>query len=343
MSRPRIGVFDGHNDLLFQLWRAGDSRGRGFIAGAEHLALTKDRISAGHFIGGLFAVFVPSAGDGDPHAGIAQDKARGAALEMIQIAHSLADNKDSRIRLCLTADDIKTAIKTEHCALMLHLEGAEAISAGLAELPELYQHGIRSVGPLWSRPNIFGHGVPFSFPGSPDTGDGLSDAGRRLVAACDRLGVMLDVSHLNEAGFWDIAKLSTQPLTATHSNAHALCPSPRNLTDRQLAAIAETGGLVGACFATAYLREDGARNPATSIDLILHQLDYLIEKLGAGHVALGSDFDGAVLPLALKDCSLLPSLIHAMLDFGFGAELTQKLASGNWLRHLSAFSGQPQN
>ena len=146
---------------------------------------------------------------------------------------------------------------------------------------------------------------------------------------------MLDISHLNEAGFWDIANLSEQPLIASHSNAHALCPSPRNLTDAQLDAIAERGGLVGACFATAYLRTDGARDPDTEIDLILRQFDYLISRLGEDHVGFGSDFDGAVLPASLATPAALPALLAAMQAYGFGEALIAKLSWDNWVRQLA--------
>src|SRR5688572_28922275 len=109
-------------------------------------------------------------------------------------------------------------------AVIFHIEGAEAIDPGLDALEVIHQAGLRSLGPVWSRPNAFGHGVPFKFPSSPDTGPGLTDAGKALVRACNQLGVLIDLSHLTEQGFWDVAKLSAAPLVATHSNAHALCP-----------------------------------------------------------------------------------------------------------------------
>ena len=125
-------------------------------------------------------------------------------------------------------------------AAVLHIEGAEAIDPELDALEVLHAAGLRSLGPVWSRPNLFGHGVPFRFPSSPDTGPGLTDAGKALVRACNELRLMLDLSHLNEAGFWDVAALSQAPLVASHSNAHALCPCSRNLTDKQLDAIRAT-------------------------------------------------------------------------------------------------------
>src|SRR2546422_877769 len=107
---------------------------------------------------------------------------------------------------------------------------------------------------------------------------------------------MLDLSHLNEQGFWDVAKLSNAPLVATHSNAHALCPSTRNLTDRQLDAIKESDGMVGLNFSVHDLREDGSNDPNTPLDILVHQLDYLVKRLGIDCVGLGTDFDGTTIP-----------------------------------------------
>jgi membrane dipeptidase len=130
-------------------------------------------------------------------------------------------------------------------APVMHIEGAEAIDPNFEVLDVLYEAGLRSLGPVWSRSNAFGHGVPFLCPSSPDTGPGLTDLGKELIEACNRLGILIDLSHLNERGFWDVAAISNAPLVATHSNAHALSPHSRNLTDKQLTAIGETGGMVG--------------------------------------------------------------------------------------------------
>src|SRR5690606_13379740 len=113
-------------------------------------------------------------------------------------------------------------------AAILHLEGCEPIDENLDVLDVFYAAGLRSLGPVWSRHNAFGHGVPFAFPMSPDSAPGLTKAGFDLVRRCDELGVMIDLSHITEQGFWDVAKTSKNPLVATHSNAHALTPVARN-------------------------------------------------------------------------------------------------------------------
>ena len=179
---------------------------------------------------------------------------------------------------------------------IVHMEGAEPIASDLSNLEDWYERGLRSIGLTWSRPNDFAEGVPFRFPSSSDTGGGLTAAGRELVRACNRLGILVDLSHLNWAGFWDVAGLSDAPLVATHSNAHALCAASRNLTDEQLDAIAASGGIVGVNFAVTFLREDGLERRDTPITEIVRHVDYLVERMGVDHVAFGSDFDGAVVP-----------------------------------------------
>ena len=172
-----------------------------------------------------------------------------------------------------------------------------------------YAAGLRSLGPVWSRPNDFGEGVPFLFPHSPDTGPGLTDAGKALVRACNELGILVDVSHMNERGFWDVAALSTAPLVASHSNAHALTPTPRNLTDRQLDAIRESGGVVGVNFAIGFLTADGRDDPATPISRIVEHFPYLVERMGIDHVGFGADLDGARIPDAVGDVAGLPRVV----------------------------------
>jgi microsomal dipeptidase-like Zn-dependent dipeptidase len=152
--------------------------------------------------------------------------------------------------------------------------------------------------------------------------------------ACNRLGVVVDLSHLNEAGFWDVQRLSDAPLVATHSNAHALCPASRNLTDGQLDAIRESGGIVGVNFAVTFLREDGLNEPATPITEIVRHVDYLAERMGIEHVGLGSDFDGATIPDELGGAAGLPTLVAALRAAGYDDDAVAKITHANWLRVL---------
>jgi membrane dipeptidase len=155
-----------------------------------------------------------------------------------------------------------------------------------------------------------------------------------LVRACNALKVVVDLSHLNEAGFWDVARLSDAPLVATHCNAHAVTPHARNLTDKQLDAIRDSGGLVGLNFATCFLREDGRMTADTGMDVMARHLDHLIGRLGEDHVGLGSDFDGAIVPGELTDAAGLPRLLAHLSAHGYDRALLEKIAWRNWLAVL---------
>ncbi|NBN63037.1 peptidase [Microvirga tunisiensis] len=341
--QPPVPVFDGHNDTLLKLeMRAQDGRARSFFDEAREDHIDLPRARRGGFAGGLFAMFVPSVRDqaqvralsnSDPrHFGrVGQAEALDCTLRMMARAFRLERERPDQVRVARSHADILAAMEAGQLAMVLHIEGAEAIDPDFAALDVLYQAGLRSIGPVWSRQNIFSDGVPMAFPSSPDTGAGLTDLGRELVRRCNRLGVMLDLSHITEKGFWDVAGLSERPLIASHSNAHALCPSARNLTDRQLDAIAESRGLVGINFHVAFLRDDGRHNPDTPLETIVRHADHLISRLGEDHVGLGSDFDGCVVPRAIGDVAGLPALLEAFRKAGYGEELIAKIAWRNWL------------
>jgi membrane dipeptidase len=219
-------------------------------------------------------------------------------------------------------------------AAVLHIEGCEPIDADLAALETFHAAGVRSLGPVWSRPNIFGHGVPFAYPMGPDTGPGLTDAGFELVRACNRLGILVDLAHLTERGFWDVARTTDQPLLASHSNAYALSPVARNLTDRQLDAIAESCGLVGLNFATTMLRPDGREDARTPVSALAQHVRYLVDRIGVECVAIGSDFDGATIPDGIRDASGLQALVITLAASGFSADDLARICRENWLRVL---------
>lgn len=350
---PRVTTFDGHNDALLRLIRSTSEDPIGeFIAGGAKGHIDLPKASAGGFAGGFFALYSPSPTfmsdfhqmTGESYAlelppPLSREEAQTPVFAMIASLMRLIRRSDGRISLCTTASEIKTAIDNRSLAVLLHMEGADAIDEDLHMLDVLYGLGLRSLGPVWSRNNIFGCGVPFHFPASPDLGDGLTAAGKRLVAACNDLKVLIDLSHITEKGFYDVAKLSKAPLVATHSNAYALCPSPRNLTDRQLATIRGTGGMVGLNFATCFLRSDGQMRPDTPIELMVRQLDYLLEKLGENHVGLGSDFDGAMVPEEIGSAAGLGTLYDALEKQGYSQALLTKIGSTNWIDVLERTIG----
>ena len=346
-----LPILDGHNDTLLHLHLTERGGGRSFFTHSERGHIDLPRARLGGFAGGFFAIFPPGPSQAqlmkenlvitgssyEVHPFPAIDPAYAQQLTIAVVARlfRLETESQGQIKVVRTVNELVHCLQEGILAIILHFEGAEAIDPHLDALEVFYQAGLRSLGIVWSRPNAFGHGVPFKFPHSPDTGPGLTAPGRDLVRACNRLGILLDLSHINEQGFWDVARLSTAPLVATHSAAHTLCPSTRNLTDRQLDAIKASQGIVGLTFELANLREDADDDPNTPLDVIVRHIDYLVEHLGIDGVGFGSDFDGGItLPQELGDVSGLPRLITALCEHGYDQSALRKLTHENWLRVL---------
>ena len=317
-------IIDGHNDLVSRIWGREEIR---------HVHL--DAAAEAGFAGGFFALYIPSPAPVPPTTEhyalplpdpIPQEEAARIAGEMLEVFGSLP------VELATSADDFRPG----GVAAILHLEGAEPLAPNLSGLEAWYERGLRSLGLVWSRANAFAEGVPFRFPSTGDTGPGLTAAGEELVRRCNELGILVDLSHLNEAGFWEVARLSSAPLVATHSNANALCASSRNLTDAQLDAVGESGGVVGINFAVSFLREDGHNDADTPLSEIVRHANYIAERIGVDNVAFGSDFDGAVMPGELDGIAAFPKLVAEFRAAGWDDDAVAKLTHRNWQRVLGA-------
>lgn len=341
-----IPFFDGHNDTILRLYDPRTDRRESalfFTESAEgHIDLPRAR-QAG-MKGGFWALFAPSPQELDvatadlndlpPAITPEQPEALQVTMRLAAGLFELERRSQGQFRIVRSFQELNQALDDDVFAAIMHIEGAEMIGGQLDELYVLHQAGLRSLGPVWSRDNRFASGVPFRFPASPDTGPGLTEAGFALVKACNELGIMLDLSHMNEQGFWDVARTSDAPLVATHSNAHAVAPSTRNLTDAQLEAIRDSGGVVGLNYAVGFLSPAGSREPGLGLDVMLRHTDHLLSILGEDGVALGSDFDGATIPSAIGDVRGVQTLLGAMLEHGYGPELVQKIALDNWVNVL---------
>lgn len=346
-----IPVIVGHQDTLLSLYLPDRGRGRDFFERSTIGHLDLPRAREGGIAGGFFAVFLPnpaSPEDRDSRvtltengykvrlaAPLEHDYALRTAMGLVALLFHLEERSQGQLKVVRTVTELEHCVQTGVHAAILHFEGAEAIDADLNSLEVFYKAGLRSLGPVWSRPTIFAHGVPFGYPVSPDTGPGLTGLGKELVKACNRLGILIDLSHLNEKGFWDVASLSTTPLVATHSCVHAICPTTRNLTDKQLDAIKESGGLVGLNFGVNDLRPDGGRDANTPLEVLVRHVDYLAERLGIDGVALGTDFDGTTIPTAMGDVTGVPKFLNLLREHGYDDAALHKLGHENWLRVLA--------
>ncbi len=340
-------VFDGHNDVLLRLWRtmkAGGDPISEFKNGTANGHIDGPRAKAGGLAGGLCAIYIPSgdlvlkepdaSGHYETPLSAPLDHLPSLAIALEKASIALRLDRAGAWRLCRSTAEIRKAMDDGIFAAVMHMEGCEAIDPDFDNLEVFHAAGLRSLGPVWSRHNIFGHGVPFAYPMSPDTGPGLTELGFELVRACNALGILIDLAHITEKGFWDVAKTTDQPLIASHSNAHALTPVARNLTDKQLDAIKESGGLVGLNYAVTMLRPDGRDNVSTPLSDMVRHVNHLVDRMGIDHVALGSDFDGASIPEEIQDAAGNQNLVAALKTEGYADDELIKLCRENWLRVL---------
>jgi membrane dipeptidase len=347
MNSAAVPFIDGHNDVLLALHLAGEGPAP-FLARRSEGHLDVERAREGGFAAGFFAVFVLPETDAEreatripdrkpPYAQplasrVPTDYAVTEATAIVDLLHELADRR--AVRVARSARDVAAALDGGPIAAILHFEGAEPIEPGLENLEAFYERGLRSLGLVWSRPNAFAQGVPFRFPSTPDVGPGLTAAGRRLVAECNRLGILLDLAHLNERGFWEVAALSRAPLIASHSNAHSLSANSRNLTDAQVDEIGRTDGIVGITFHAGMLTKVGGVDPGVPLERVVDHVDYVVDRIGIDHVGFGSDFDGATVPAEVGDASGLQRVVESLRDRGYTEHEIAKLAHANWLRVL---------
>ncbi len=187
-----------------------------------------------------------------------------------------------------TAEDAGNVLKHK-AATLLAIEEGGAIDGSLEALRCLYELGVRAMTLTWSNRNDIADGI-----NEEATGSGLTLFGKQVVAEMNRLGMLVDVSHISTAGFWSVIETSTKPIIATHSNAKSLCPHPRNLNDEQIKALAQNGGLAGITFAGQFLEEDWHN---ACIESVYKHIDYMLNIIGNDdHIGFGSDFDGISHP-----------------------------------------------
>lgn len=351
MLRPDQ-IFDGHNDALTRYTSSAANWTFAKRSSSGHLDLPRAR--EGSFVGGFFAIF-PGIEEGtwapqgrhmhrEPDGSFRIDLPPMLSTEFAYAtSQTCFDRLDATVAevpgdfvMARTFAEVQAGLDRGAVVAIAHFEGAEALGDDLRHFDHFYDRGLRSVGPVWSRQNAFGTGVPFAYPAGPDIGPGLTDAGRELVRACDSRGVVIDLAHLNEAGFWDVAELTTRPLVVTHTGVHALAQKPRNLTDKQIDAVGESGGVIGVTFFTGDLTAGRGPNPLVGVGRIAEHVRYIADRIGPEHVALGSDFDGAPIPRDMKDATGLPILVSTLRGAGFDDGALGMVTNQNWLRVLSA-------
>ena len=342
LNREFPPIFDGHVDFITQIRPRGGvfgpRGGRDFLAdgaatseGGEHAEESRrghvdlPRAMRGGLGGCFTSIYLTNER--------AEFNALGYAIDEMNDVFRIADRSEGRFRICRTVAEVRRAWGEDAFASVFMFEGADPISWSLKELRVFYEAGLRCLAPTWSRSTIFAHGV--SFGGSlPETG--LTDLGRQLVRECDRMGIILDVSHINPAGFWDMIEESANPIVATHSSVKAISPHVRNLDDDQIRAIARKGGTIGINFANIFLRPDMQPSRDTSLETVVSHFMHIVKVVGDEHVSFGSDFDGTDIPGFIGDAEGLPVLARALKEAGIGETGMERVCNGNFLRVAEA-------
>ena len=258
-------------------------------------------------------------------------KATARALELMTVLYEEVEKSNGRMTIIDKSEDIINAKKEGKVAVLISFEGGEPIQFNPIILRMFYKLGLRELSFTWNERNMLADGV-----GEGRAKSGITEIGMKALDEMKRLGIILDVSHLSETGFWDVVNNYDQTIIASHSNAKAICDHRRNLTDEQLKALAEKGGVTGMNFAPFFIVKNGK---ATVDDLIKH-IDHIVNLVGIDHVGLGSDFDGIPsTPIGLEDVSRLPNLTAKLLEKGYSKNDIKKILGENFLRVIKKVVG----
>lgn len=245
-------------------------------------------------------------------------------LSIIDRLYSEIESNKENITLCRNYNDILAAFSANKIAAVLSIEGGEALEGSIAVLRILYELGVRAMTLTWNFRNQIADGVSDGI-----SGGGLTPFGREVVSEMNRLGMLVDVSHLSEAGFWDVINLTGAPVIASHSNAKKLCCHRRNLTDEQLLALKKNGGVTGINLYPVFLNNDGK----ASVKNIIEHIEYILALTGEDTLGLGSDFDGIdVTPEGIDGVQDLQTVINELFKLNYSQAVIEKIAGGNFLR-----------
>jgi len=323
-------IVDGHCDTVLDMvglaYAHPEDPPRDFFARGTHGHIDLPRLVEGNVGCQIFALFTDDE---------LVEKAESHTWTLLEtMERAFAANKG--LVLAKTAKDILAARSSGKTAGMLSIEGGEAIGESLDALHAFYARGVRLMGLTWNRRNALGRGAGTGT--AADGSGGLTDFGRKVVGEMEKLGMVVDASHLSDEAFDDLIAVARRPVIASHSNSRSLVPHRRNLTDEQAERIAATGGLVGVTFAGIFVDPDPAK---VTKERVIEHLEHLVSVVGYEHVGLGSDFDGFTEKFgqAFSSPGELPWITATLLDRGHKQEAIAKVMGGNWLRVLGEVLG----
>ncbi len=307
-------ILDAHCDTIPSLMRNGE----GLKKNSCHIDI--ERLKAYDNYVQFFAAFI------SPEQ--AKMGALNRALSIIDRLYREIEINENDIMLCRNYNEIINAIESGKIGAVLTIEGGEALEGSLPTLRMLYELGVRGITLTWNFRNQIADGVADGI-----SGGGLTPFGRNVIGEMNRLGMLVDVSHISEKGFWDVIDISTSPIIASHSNAKKLCGHSRNLSDEQLLALKKAGGVTGLNLYPIFLNNEGK---ATMKDALLH-IEHIVGLTGEDTLGLGSDFDGIeCTPEGLEGVQCYSVLLNELLKLNYSDVLVKKIAGENFLRVIKA-------
>ncbi|PYG87091.1 membrane dipeptidase [Ruminiclostridium sufflavum DSM 19573] len=303
-------IVDAHCDTITAIMEKGEE----FYKNTGHIDLVRLKKYDG-FVQ-FFAAFISPA-----HAKMGA--LRRAADIIDKLYREIEANKDD-ILLCGNYNEVISAAERGKVAAVLTIEGGDALEGSLSALRMLYKLGVRALTLTWNYRNQIADGVADAC-----TGGGLTPFGKEVIAEMNGLGMLVDVSHLSEAGFWDVLNISTAPIIASHSNAKKICNHRRNLTDEQLLALKKNGGVTGINLCPDFVLSDGK----ASIEHVIKHIEHIISLTGEDTLGLGADYDGIdTTPEGLEGVQCINSLLNELLKLNYSETLVSKIAGQNFLR-----------
>ena len=314
-------VIDTHCDTLMQLtpgqYGGQPTRRLGERSDKGHLDLP--RMIEGGVDCQTFAMYTGRR-EGQPDA-------LYTAMVMTDAFYREMEANTEKIVPVTSAREILAAKEVGKCSGLLAIEGGEPLMGDLGVLRNFYKLGVRMLSFTWNWRTPFADGLSASRAGSK-----LTDLGVKAIEEMDRLGIVLDTSHISDTCFWDIAEVKKGPFIASHSNSRVVCDHRRNLTDDMLQTIADHDGVVGMNFAPDFVAKEGA-----TIEKLVDHIDYIVKLVGPDHVGLGSDFDGiGNPPVGLEDASKMPNITRELVRRKYSEEDIKKILGGNTLRVLGS-------
>ena len=297
-------VIDMHCDTITELWGKQEN---GIQVGLRHndQMIDIERLTKGGYVLQNFAIFV------EQQPGVSSFE-KAQQIQSV-FAREMNQNAD-RIAMVTSMKGIEENEQAGKLSALLAVEGGEACEGSIEKLHVLYEQGVRMISLVWNLENALG--------GSCQTGTGLTAQGKEFFRRAQKLGMLVDVSHLSERGFWDMAELAERPIVASHSNSAAVCPHPRNLTDEQFRTICQLGGTAGINLYPPFLtQENGA-----AVEDVYRHIAHFLQLGGEGHIAIGTDFDGCeTLPEGIGGIRDMPWLADALLQRGMDEQTVRKI------------------